>query len=108
VLLMGRHRDDPSGDPIAARCPGRIFYRIFYRIIRDRPLRSVRSEQALLTKAQVSGTIEERTNTTQHGRNRAHNPKVEGSNPSPATNLDAKAQVSELGLPRWVGSPGVR
>ena len=31
---------------------------------------------------------------------RAHNPKVVGSNPTPATNLDVKAQVRDLGLRR--------
>ncbi len=31
----------------------------------------------------------------------AHNPKVAGSNPAPATICSVKAQVSDLGLPRW-------
>ena len=32
----------------------------------------------------------------------AHNPKVAGSNPAPATNDRLKAQVTDLGLRRWV------
>jgi hypothetical protein len=34
---------------------------------------------------------------------RAHNPKVAGSNPAPATKSRVKAQVVDLGLRRWRG-----
>lgn len=38
--------------------------------------------------------------TGRTGDPRAHHPKVGGSNPAPATNLSAKAQVRDLGLAR--------
>ena len=81
--MLRREEDGNLLAGVAAKPMSRFFYRIFYRILRYGPLRSVTRQQPLPAREQVRVIIGHKRGPPNMA---SHNPKVEGSNPSPATN----------------------